>query len=215
MKATGDSWKHEEIPKRQYELTSKELDDLKNNEPHIVWQTICDTINEHIPSEIKTVLDFGCASGYFYDVFRHLLKNILGYVGADYSDEMVKLARQNYPDVYFFVDDVRNITLPDKSQDFVFSNAVLEHVPEWRKGFTELCRITSKYLMLSKMPTDDESFSTIEKEIYGGIPVFFNKFNRSDIIELARNEGFSLVCEKKTHPAANNIYRIFVFKREE
>jgi len=213
--ASGDSWKNETIPQKQYELASKELEDLRNNKPHIVWQTICDVINEHIPEDITGVFDVGCASGYFHEVFRRLLKNNVGYVGADYSKEMIKLAKKNYPDCYFFNVDVRDIELPDKSQNFVFSNAVLEHVPEWKKGLSELCRITAKYLMLSKMPADEEAFSTKQKEIYGGVPAFFNKFNRTEIVELVLKEGFELVCEKKTHPTPNNIYRIFVFKRGE
>jgi ubiquinone/menaquinone biosynthesis C-methylase UbiE len=213
--ATGESWKNETIPNKQYALANKELEDLRNGKPNIVWQTICDTINEHIPEEINTILDLGCASGYFHEVFRRLLKNNFAYVGADYSKEMIKLANKNYPDVGFINFDVRCIELPDRSQDFVFSNAVLEHVPEWKKGLSELCRITDKYLMLSKMPADKNIFRTQQKKIYDGVPVFFNKFNYEEIIEIVSSEGFELICEKKTHPAPNNIYRIFVFRRGE
>lgn len=211
--ASGETWKDQSIPLKQYEIASKELDELRGGKPNVVWETICTTINTHITDKTLNIIDVGCASGYFYEVFTQLLHADISYMGVDYSEEMIKLASKNYPGVNFSNIDIRNIDLPDKSYDLVFSNAVLEHVPEWQRGLDELCRIANKYLILSKMPAHDGPFRTEQREIYGGVPVFFNKFDRQEIIQLVLNAGFNFVYETKTHPSASNIYRIFIFKR--
>lgn len=212
--ASESSWQDQGIPQKQYEIAKKELADLRAGNPNIVWKNISEAINENIPDEINSIVDIGCASGYFYEVFGSLLSKKYNYSGYDYSSAMIKLAKENYPDVQFNIADVTKLPFDDKSHEFVFSNAVLEHVPEWKKGLLELCRVAGKYLVLSKMPgTNNNIFYTEQKEIYGGIPVFFNKFNKEEIIEIVLDQGFQLIHDRKTNPNPNNVYRIFVFER--
>jgi len=213
--ASGETWKDKSIPVDQYEIVKQEVKDLKAGKPNQTWKTIQRVMLEHLPEQRLNLIDIGCASGYFYEIFTLLFKNKFKYTGADYSDEMLKLAKKNYPAIKVKKIDVRDISLPDCSYDVVFSNAVLEHVPEWKQGLLELARVAGKYLILSKTPVIDGDFKTEQKYIYGGVPVFFNNFNRDEFVQIVLDQGFQLICEEKTHPHPNNIYKIFIFKREE
>lgn len=212
MRDLENNWKAEKIPERQYEIAGKELGALRNGKPHVAWENICEAVDENIPGEVLNITDIGCASGYFYEVFQTLLEREISYVGYDYSSAMIKLAEENYPNITFGVADITNLAMDDQSLEIVFSSAVLEHVPKWKEGLLELCRVSGKYLVLSKMPVTDEPFATERKEIYGGVTVPFNKFNREEVVNTVLDQGFKLLHERKVYPK-NEVYKIFVFER--
>lgn len=73
-----------------------------------------------------SVLDVGCGNG-------RLLENLSGknifYLGVDNSEELIKLAKVNYPDSSFAVLDILNLDKLDKKYNLVVSVAVLHHLP--------------------------------------------------------------------------------------
>ncbi|MBF0547055.1 MAG: class I SAM-dependent methyltransferase [Candidatus Riflebacteria bacterium] len=62
-------------------------------------------------SQAESLLEFGCGTG----IHAHILKNF-GYQieGVDLSEEMLKIARKNYPDIPFHHGDIRKINLGKK-----------------------------------------------------------------------------------------------------
>src|SRR5699024_1923195 len=69
------------------------------------------------------LLDIGCSSG--YSTFR---LNALGYPthGVDISQEMIELARSNYPQINFSQGNVANLEMASESLDGVLGINVLE-----------------------------------------------------------------------------------------
>ena len=90
----------------------------------------------------KNVLDAGCGGGrYSYAISRMGAKKV---TGIDFGDEGLKVARQNYgktKNLNFKKGNVLNIPFKDNSFDTVFSNGVIHHTTNIKKGISELVRV--------------------------------------------------------------------------
>lgn len=87
-------------------------------------------LNSILTSEIpntSNVLDFGCGTG---TLLAHLQAG--SKVGYDPSKEMIKLAREKYPEISFVN------KLPDQKFDFIYSVDVIEHVEDLNKFLDQL-----------------------------------------------------------------------------
>jgi len=100
-------------------------------------------LDAEIPFEAD-VLDAGCGTGQ--------LANFLGLkgrrvLGVDYSQQSLALAetlrdRLRLTSVRFQRENFLELSLPDKSFDFVFCNGVLHHTSDPCRGFRHLVRVT-------------------------------------------------------------------------
>ena len=72
------------------------------------------------------VLDVGCGAGL---KTKYLLEQGFEPVGIDFSEEMIKLAKEYCPKVQFFVEDIRQ-PLGLGMFDGIFAQAVLLHIPK-------------------------------------------------------------------------------------
>lgn len=85
---------------------------------------------EFILSDLKEgsrLLDVGCGNGRLLENLKN--KNI-SYLGVDNSEELIQLAKTNYPDYDFKLADVLNLTSAIKQKfDLVISIALLHHLP--------------------------------------------------------------------------------------
>lgn len=93
----------------------------------------------------ETVLDAGCGEGVLSCL---LAKKGVTVVGVDISGPNIvaakKLAREwGVEDkTTFMVGDAENLPFPDASFDVVVSSHVLEHLPNFHKGLSEIHRVT-------------------------------------------------------------------------
>ena len=88
----------------------------------------------------KDVLEIGCGNGFG----GHLLNQLepKSYVGLDVMEEQVAIARRNYPQYQFLVQDATDLSrFPNASKDVVIIFGVLHHIPEWRKVIDEIKRV--------------------------------------------------------------------------
>lgn len=213
--ATSDSWKNSRIPKEQLKLVDKELEKLHSGNPPSVYKVAAEALKA-IPGDNRlTLLDMGCASGYYSEVISTLTGERFEYTGADYSDAMLAVARKRYPDIRFMNLDIRHIDLPDKSYDVVLSGAVIVHVEEWKEAIRELTRITRSFLILHRTPvTNGKSYRTQDKG-YAGVPIFFNTYNKNELVNLMSGCSFKKIFERNVYPHDEKGlgYITYVFER--
>jgi SAM-dependent methyltransferase len=73
-----------------------------------------------------TVLDLGCGTGRLYDFLK---PKKLNYLGIDHNSHLLDLARKNFPEARFRLDDMMDLKLEEGAFDNIFCVAAFHHVP--------------------------------------------------------------------------------------
>ena len=81
------------------------------------------------PKSNENILDLGCGTGH---LTKLISKSGAKVIGIDSSEEMIKQARQMYPELKFQNKDAVNFSFKNKF-DAIFSNAVLHWIPQKEK----------------------------------------------------------------------------------
>lgn len=72
------------------------------------------------------VLDLGCGSGRLFPKFK---EKSIEYFGIDNSEELIKIAKQEYPQGNFQISDGFKLPFPDEFFNKVYCFAVIHHIP--------------------------------------------------------------------------------------
>jgi len=72
------------------------------------------------------VLDAGCGNGRISEIVR---KSKAEYLGIDFSEEIIKRAKEKYPKEKFQKADILDLKFDEGKFDLIFCNAVLQHIP--------------------------------------------------------------------------------------
>jgi ubiquinone/menaquinone biosynthesis C-methylase UbiE len=99
------------------------------------------------PNKDSNVLDFGCAEGLSLKRLSSRLN--FNYYGADISEELLSVAKQNFPQGKFYTIDSNGL-LPfeDNSFDYIIVWGVLHHIPHVTKTLSEIARVLKSEGML-------------------------------------------------------------------
>lgn len=93
------------------------------------------------------VLELGCGTGDMWLNREAELKLCSQLVLSDFSEGMLETAREKlseYEGITYQVIDIQNIPYEDASFDIVIANMMLYHVPDIRKGLSEVKRVMKK-----------------------------------------------------------------------
>jgi len=99
------------------------------------------------PDVSTKILDVGSGPGTFLEEKYKQKKNI---TALDISEEYLKLVKTRYPDVKIIKGNALKLPFKDKSIDIIFSNAVIEHVGNYKKQkifADEIRRVSKKYFV--------------------------------------------------------------------
>jgi SAM-dependent methyltransferase len=109
-----------------------------------------------------SILEVGCGSGQVYGVLKDAeLMEGRKYVGGDLSREMLKMARNRYPEVKFKKMDI--LSLGKEHANNVLCIHVLQHLVDYRPAVSELLRVTDKLLYIAAWFADKDTTSTSDK----------------------------------------------------
>lgn len=87
----------------------------------------------------KSVLDLGCGYGCYTEYFRSIGADI---IGVDSSVEMIKLAKEKYPECDYKIADItQRLPFDGGTFDIVFCNQVLMDIEDIAPVFSEVKRI--------------------------------------------------------------------------
>ncbi|WP_271604598.1 class I SAM-dependent methyltransferase [Bradyrhizobium sp. CCBAU 11434] len=141
-----------------------------------------------------TVLEVGCGSGYYSEIFAHLLPDRLRYSGVDYSEAMIARARARYPSVTFEVADATMLPFSSGSFEIVFNGVSLLHILAYQDAVREAARVASRFCILHTVPVHQHRTIFLTKYAYGA-PVVEIVFEKRELIELCENAGLRLQRE--------------------
>ena len=144
-----DTWRDPSLAAQQRVMADAELARLRAADDVPVFNVLQDLV-ANLDQSPASIIEIGCASGYYHEVLQ--LDGWRGrYLGVDYSEILIDLARRSHPTAEFRVADATS--LGDVGMfDLVISGACLMHIPKWRDALAELVRVARGPVILHRTP---------------------------------------------------------------
>jgi SAM-dependent methyltransferase len=149
--AIFNGWKDNTIPAAQHRLVSQEIKDLYDGRVIMPYYVLAEAVRM-TGKETGEIIEVGCASGYYYEILRHLLGHAIAYRGIDYSEAMIAEAKLKYPGIPFEVGDAMRLPLTDGCCDILILECVLLHVPDFRIAIAESVSMSRKWVIFHRTP---------------------------------------------------------------
>jgi SAM-dependent methyltransferase len=138
---------------QQFNMHSEDYDDTTNKSIGFSGLKVDFFVRakaEHILHEARAhfgdisqvnVLDIGCGVGKYHDLINPSFNKISG---IDVSEKSIDIARENQPDVDYFVYNGAKLPFEDNSFELTYTICVMHHVPPvmWANFAQEMMRVT-------------------------------------------------------------------------
>lgn len=101
--------------------------------------------------QIKSILDYGCAVGGFYKIFRIYFDHKINYHGLDIEKNAIFEARKKFfKNKRVKFSHIKSGKLKEKKDKYSlsFSTGVLNHSSDYKIIISELIRVSSKYIFI-------------------------------------------------------------------
>jgi SAM-dependent methyltransferase len=141
------------------------------------------------------VLEVGCGSGYYSEVFATLFTGGVRYTGIDYSDAMIARARARYPSTAWEVADATRLPYADGAFDVIFNGVSLMHIVDYQAAIREAARVASCYCIFHTVPVFAEYRTTFLRKNAYGAPVLEIVFNKPELMSICEGAGLRLERE--------------------
>ena len=186
------AWQSPHIPARQRALVQHELTEMYKGRNITPFSVLAEILRPTAYNTM-TILEIGCASGYYYEALEYLLSKQINYTGVDYSQPMIDMAQQYYPKATFFCSDGAGLPFADRQFETVISSCVLLHVPNYRQHIFETARVSERYVVISRTPICKRQATLFLKKFAYGIETVELIFNEQELLEEFELNGFRLL----------------------
>jgi SAM-dependent methyltransferase len=194
LTATSAGWLAARTVERQERAYQGLIDAMKRGEPRLDFKIAAEAVAATGIANPR-VLEVGCGSGYYSDVFATLLPGGVRYTGIDYSAAMIARARAHYPSIAFEVADATGLPYADRAFDIVFNGVSLMHIVEYQAAIREAARVASRYCIFHTVPIFTEYRTTFLKKYAYGAPVVEVIFNKQELMSICEAAGLRLERE--------------------
>jgi SAM-dependent methyltransferase len=154
-----------------------------------------------------TVVDLGSGAGNDCFVARHEAGDTGKVIGIDFSESMLKKARQNvdnlgYNNVEFRLGDIEDIPVGDNAADVVISNCVLNLVPNKSAVMREIFRILKPggHFSISDIVLEGVLPSGLREDAEMYVGCVSGAVQRSDYLRFIKEAGFKDIIIQKSKP---------------
>lgn len=168
--------------------------DMRNGEPRLDFTVAAEAVAA-TGITVPRLVEVGCGSGYYAEVFAALVPGGVSYTGIDYSEAMIARARSNYPSTAFEVADATQLPYPDDAYDIVFNGVSLMHIIGYEAAIREAARVASRFCILHTVPVFDDHPTTYLSKYAYGAPVVEIVFGKRELMSLCRDAGLRLQRE--------------------
>jgi len=176
------------VAQRQHETFLPLLSDLREGRPRADFKTLAEAVSlTHLTSPL--VMEVGCGSGWNSEVLFRLLHRPCLYIGTDYSEWMIRIARETYPGVPFLVADATGLPFRNNACDVVVSGTVLMHILDYRRAIRESVRVATGWCIFHTVPVVQRRETAVLKKLAYGEPVIEIIFNEEEFRGILEVEG--------------------------
>ncbi|MET4445542.1 SAM-dependent methyltransferase [Bradyrhizobium sp. GM2.2] len=188
--ASSGGWLAARTVRRQERAYLGLIAAMKRGEPRLDLQVAAEAVAATGVAQPR-LLEVGCGSGYYSEIFDTLVKGGLRYTGIDYSAAMIERAHANYPSAAFEVADATALPYADAAFDIVFNGVSLMHIIDYPAAIREAARVAD-YCILHSVPVFDDHPTTYLRKYAYGAPVVEIVFGRQELIGLCEAAGLRL-----------------------
>lgn len=213
-----NSWKDESLPLLQWKIVESQLGQLNAGLKVPEFEALLEVLSSTDSSQLNTVLEIGCSSGYYSKVIERNFPNVI-YTGIDFSTSFVEFGHQKFPGINLQVANAEELPFTEQEFDLVVSGSVLLHIENWTSAITESARVTKKYLVLHRTPVSSAKTKLFKKIAYGKSMIEWT-FEESAIFEILKDLGFILLRDiyvyenqKIQDRASNPVQKTYLFER--
>jgi ubiquinone/menaquinone biosynthesis C-methylase UbiE len=139
-----------------------------------------------------SLLEIGCGSGYYKEVFDRISRTAVTYSGIDYSPAMVARARSRYPEAHIQRMDATALTFPDGAFDVAFNGVSLMHILDWRRAVAESRRVARLACIFHSVPVFPTRTTAYLRKYAYGAPVGEIVFNRGELLACFAANGLRI-----------------------
>lgn len=192
--ASSGGWLAARTVERQERAYQALLAAMKAGEPRLDFAIAAEAVAATGMIRPRLV-EIGCGSGYYSEVFSTLLPGGISYTGIDYSDAMIARARARYPSTIFEVADATRLPYADSAFDIVFNGVSLMHIVDYQAAIREAARVAGRYCIFHSVPVFDDHQTTYLRKYAYGAPVVEIVFGKEELMSLCRAAGLQPVRE--------------------
>jgi SAM-dependent methyltransferase len=186
-----NAWKSPEIVGQQRNLVHQELTKIYQGDVVMPFRSLSTVLNRVMNSH-DNILEIGCSSGYYYEVLSYLIPKRFSYTGVDYSEAMIELAKNLYPETPFYCASGDNLPLASTQFDLTISGCILLHCPNYIDHIKETVRVTKRCIVLSRTPISRKQPTRYFRKKAYGVETVELIFNEREIVETMAKHGFKL-----------------------
>jgi SAM-dependent methyltransferase len=192
--ATSAGWLATRTVARQERAYRGLIAAMKRGEPRLDFKVAAEAVAAAGIAHPR-LLEVGCGSGCYSEVFATLFPGGVQYTGIDYSDAMIARARAHYPATAFETGDATRLPYADGAFDIVFNGVSLMHIVEYQAAVREAARVAAHYCIFHTVPVFDAYQTTFLRKYAYGAPVVEIIFGKAELMSLCRDSGLRLERE--------------------
>ncbi|CAN7318830.1 class I SAM-dependent methyltransferase [Bradyrhizobium sp. LjRoot220] len=196
---SSDGWLAARTVLRQERAYRGLIAAMKRGEPRLDFEVAAEAVAATAIVRPR-LLEVGCGSGYYSEVFATLLADRVAYTGIDYSAAMIARARTMYPSAAFGVADATRLPYADSAFDIVFNGVSLMHILDYPAAIREAARVAGGYCIFHTVPVFDDHQTTFLSKYAYGSPVVEIIFGKQELMSLCLDAGLRLEREWPSIP---------------
>jgi SAM-dependent methyltransferase len=180
-------WKNKDIPEQQLKLNKYELENNYPSHWSIFIYLINVIKNNENNFEDYTLFDLGCGVGTTYKLLCNNKINCK-YIGYDFSEHMISLAKKEWNYEHFYVKDIYELSNIN-TNNILYCTGLLDILPDGNKGLKHLLQLKVKYIILNRINISEEETISLYKA-YDTINCIKYVFSKIDFINIIKESGY-------------------------
>jgi len=188
MENVIDSWKNKNVFKKQLNLNLKELTTSHTYPEH--WNVFIEFLIKNKP---KSILDIGCGCGSYYELVRRFNSEIK-YVGIDYSEDAIELAKNHWNHNDFYVKSYTELT-PDyiSNFDLVHMGALLDVLPNADEVLDFILSLSAKSVIIGRVKLTNKPSYYDVYTAYDEIKTYAYYHNLDNFYGICKKNGYKIL----------------------
>lgn len=155
--------------------------------------------------QFGSLLDVGSGSGFFANCLDTRTQREV--TGVDVSESRVQALNEKYEYISFVQADATNLPFEDNSFDEVIALEVIEHIPDWKKAFDELIRVSNQQVIIT-IPYKERIVKANCPKCYEQTPLYghLHSFDEFDFSSIGKRVSFDYI---HLDDVATHVKRLF------